>query len=283
MTWGSVVRAQEPPAPLQQPPIAPAPLQGKSQGNVAPPCIEPPPLVRWQDYQGPLAKVVGIFGRKLERKAVHPPHYKPGAALCTLEPKDKFLLFVEDTVDPVTFLNAGFNAGIDQVENSDPTFGQGAAGYGKRFGANFADQASSQFFKDFAYPAMFSEDPRYYRLAHGSTRRRLLHAVGHAFVAHREDGTPMFNFSEWLGTTSAVVLSNAYHPDNERGFAPAARRLGYGVAGDIGFDVLREFWPEIARKFRLPFRDQHELGNRDSDPPPSKTDGKPMSINGEFP
>jgi len=22
--------------------------------------------------------------------------------------------------------------------------------------------------------------------------------------------------------------------------------------------VLREFWPEISRKFKLPFRDQHE-------------------------
>jgi hypothetical protein len=223
-------------------------------------------MVRWEDYQGPFSKVVGLFGRKLERKSVHAPHYKPGAVLCTLELKDKFILFVQDTFDPVTFLNASFNAGISQAKNDEPTFGQGAAGYGKRFGASFADQASSQFFKDFAYPAIFSEDPRYYRLAHGGSRRRLLHAMEHAVVAHRENGTTMFNFSEWLGTTSAVVLSNVYHPDNERGFTPAARRVGYGIAGDIGFDVLREFWPEIARKFRLPFRDQHEPDNQDSDP-----------------
>lgn len=49
-----------------------------------------------------------------------------------------------------------------------------------------------------------------------------------------------------------------YHPGNLRGFVPAARRVGYGVMEDMGFDVLREFWPEIARKFRLPFRGEQE-------------------------
>jgi hypothetical protein len=194
----------------------------------------------------------------VERKSVHPPHYKPGAVLCTLEPKEKLVLFVRDSYDPMTFVKAGFRAGIGQARNTDPSFGQGAEGYGRRFGASYAGLVSSEFFKDFAYPSIFSEDPRYYRLAHGSGRKRLLHAMGHVFVAHKEDGSRMFNFSEWLGTTSAVALSNTYRPDNKRGFAPAARRVGLSVAADMGFDVLREFWPEIARKFKLPFRDQSE-------------------------
>ena len=189
---------------------------------------------------------------------MHAPHYKPGAVLCTLEVKDKFLLFVQDTFDPVTFLSVGFNAGLDQAQNSDPSFGQGTAGYGKRFGANLAGQASGEFFKDFAYPTLFSEDPRYYRLEHAGGGKRLLHGLGHVFVAHREDGTHTFNASEWLGTASAVALGNTCHPGNQRGFAPAARRVGYSLLQDMGFDVLREFWPEIAHKLRLPFRGQHE-------------------------
>ncbi|MGB2888662.1 MAG: hypothetical protein WBC04_13280, partial [Candidatus Acidiferrales bacterium] len=115
-------------------------------------------------------------------------HYKTGEVMCTLEVKDKFILFVEDMIDPITFLDAGFNAGIGQAENSDRSYGQGAAGYGKRFGASLADQASSGFFKDFAYPTIFAEDPRYYRLAQGSTGSRLWHAVAHSVVAHRTNG-----------------------------------------------------------------------------------------------
>lgn len=259
-----VLRAQEPPVPIQEPPSAP--LQKEATKNVAAPCIQPAPMVRMEDYNGPLKKVVGTFARALERKAVQPPQYKPGVKLCTLKLEDKFALFVQDSFDPVTFLSAGFDAGIDQAENTDPSYGQGAGGYGKRFGAEFAGQASSRFFKDFAYPSIFSEDPRYYRMARGPAGKRLLHALEHSVVAHRDDGRRMFNFSEWLGTASTVVLSNTYHPDNQRGFAPASERVGYGILQDMGFDVLREFWPEISRKLRLPFRGESELVSHDPNP-----------------
>jgi len=263
---GGVVCAQAPAPPPQQPSVGSAPVQTEAAKSVAAPCVQPPPMVRLEDYDGPLKKVVGIFARPLERKAVHAPHYKPGLKLCTLNLKDKFALFVQDSLDPVTFLAAGFDAGLDQAENTDRSYGQGAEGYGRRFGAEFAGQASSRFFKDFAYPSIFSEDPRYYRLAHGSAGRRLLHAVEHAVVAHHDDGKLMFNFSEWLGATSAVVLSNTYHPDNQRGFSAATQRVGYSILQDIGFDVLREFWPEISRKFKLPFRGEPEVVTHDSNP-----------------
>ncbi len=189
----------------------------------------------------------------------HASRYKNGAMLCTLELKDKVRLFVQDSLDPLTFLSAAYDAGVSQAKNNDPSFGRGAIGYGKRFGADMADKASSAFFKDFAYPTLFSEDPRYYRLARGGFGERFFYAAAHVVVAHREtDGARMFNFSEWLGTVSAVAISNVYHPDHRRGFEPAARRVGYGVGMDVGFNVLREFWPEIARKFKLPFREQHE-------------------------
>jgi hypothetical protein len=259
--WDGRVCAQDTPHFPAQPPGVVSPQTGTA-GNAGTPCVQPPPLLRLQDYDGPFNKTVGLFARKLDRKAVHPPHYQPGLKLCSLDLKDKFLLFARDTSDPVTFIVSGFNAGLDQARDRDHTFGQGAAGYGRRFGADFADQLSFTFFQDFAYPQIFSEDPRYYRLIQGSVGRRLLHALGHEFVAHSDHGQPMFNFSEWLGTTSAVVLSNTYHPGNRRGVAAAAQSVGYDIAIDAGFDALREFWPEISRRFRLPFREEHELGGQ---------------------
>lgn len=266
LVCGDVVYAQEPFAGLEHSPSPPVSLQQDTATNVSAPCVQPPPLVSLQDYDGPLKKTVGLFARELERKSVRTPHYKPGLKLCSLDLRDKFALFVGDTFNPVTFIASGFNAGLDQAQNRDPSFGQGAAGYGKRFGASFADQASFKFFRDFAYPSIFSEDPRYYRLGRGNGGRRLLHAVGHAFLAYRDNGNRMFNFSEWLGTASVVTLSNVYHPDNQPGFAPAARQVGYSIVEDIGFDVLREFWPETARKFRLPFRAEAAGSDSERDP-----------------
>ena len=48
--------------------------------------MEPAPLVRLEDYNGPFEKAVGRFSGKLDRKPVREPRYRAGAALCTLEP-----------------------------------------------------------------------------------------------------------------------------------------------------------------------------------------------------
>ncbi len=245
---------QDLPAPASQDLLAPAPPREQAVKNASVPCLKAARLPTINDYDGPLKKTVGLFAPALERKSVHPPRYKPGAKLCSLDFHDKFLLFAKDSTDPINFIGTGINAGFDQASNRDPTFGQGAEGYGRRYGADLADSVSGKFFKDFAYPVIFFEDPRYYRLGHGSAGRRILNAAEHLFVAHHEDGTRMFNYSEWLGSASSAALGNLYHPGNEHGTGDTARRIAYGFAFDIGFDVLREFWPEITRKLRLPFR-----------------------------
>jgi hypothetical protein len=261
LLWGGVIHAQESLFPQQQKSRVDF-LQEEAAVNPSAPCLEPPAIIHLEEYQGKFKKSVGVFARKLERKSVPRPHYKAGAVLCTLVVKDKFLLFFRNTLDPASFLSMGFSAGLDQAHNNDPSFGQGAAGYGKRFGANFAGLASGSFFGDFVYPTIFAEDPRYYPLAHGGGRKRLLHALGHAFIANRENGTHMVNASQWFSLTTGAVLSNTYHPDNRRGVAPVAQRVAYGAVEGMGFDVLREFWPEMARKFKLPFRGQKEIVNR---------------------
>jgi hypothetical protein len=109
-----------------------------------------------------------------------------------------------------------------------------------------------------------SYTPRFFRKIPGTTglheeaRGRLLHALGHVVLAHEESGTYMFNFSEWLGTASAATLADTYHPGNRPGVAPVAENVAFGIASDMGYDVLREFWPEIARKLKLPFRGQQD-------------------------
>jgi hypothetical protein len=246
------------PAPAAPP--DPPPIQEQAVQNPFAPCIQPPPPVGFDDYKGPFAKTIAIYAQRLERKSVgqpgSSPHYKPGALLCTLAVKDKFWLFVSDSTDPVAFVNASFDAGLDQVQNNQRSWGRGFTGYLDRFGANMASQTSSNFFKDFFYPTIFSEDPRYYRLGRGTNKRRIIHAMSHVAVAHNVNGNSMFNFSYWLGGVTVVALSNTYLPDNKRGVEPVAVNLGFGMVQDMGYDILREYWPEIAHKFRLPFRDQ---------------------------
>ena len=125
---------------------------------------------------------------------------------------------------------------------------------GSRSSAPRETQTSSRFFSVFAYPTIFSEDPRYYRLGTGPVPRRFLHAFEHVVVAHRDDGRYIFNFSEILGTATGAALNYAYHPGSRRGVHTVAEGAALSILSDAGFDLLREFWPEVARKLRMPFR-----------------------------
>lgn len=231
-------------------------------------CVQPAQLYSAADYEGPLKKIVVYFARKPEIKTVH-PHPRPGLTLCALDASQKFRLFTQDTIEPVTFIGAAFDAGLAQGEDNDPSFGQGSAGYAKRYGAALADSVSTGFLHTYFFPVVFRQDPRYYRKLEGNAAGRFGHALAHVFVAESDAGRKTFNFSEWLGTTSSVVLSNTYHPGNSRGIGPACQRIGVSIAWDAGFDVLREFWPEVVHRLKLPFKERDHLLIRTDHPAPN--------------
>ena len=91
-------------------------------------------------------------------------------------------------------------------------------------------------------------------VTHGRLAEEFIHAMEHVVVAHRDSGTRMFNFNEWFTLATAVVINNFYHPGNTRGFVPAAEGVGIALSIDMGTNIAQEFWPEIARKLKMPFR-----------------------------
>lgn len=230
------------------------------------PCAKPAAVFDIANYNGPFNKLVARFTNKLEIKTVHVSHrqHPIHPRVCSLTAGEKFHLFLNDSFEPVTFLDAGWDAGWAQLANNDPSFGQGLAGFGKRYGAALTDDFSDNFFNTFFYPALFHQDPRYFRVEHGPVTGRLGHAMRHVFVTSSDSGGLMFNFSEWCGTFSAKALSNLYHPGNERGFGTVAQRTGLNIATDMGWDVMKEFWPEITRKLHLPFRPSPPAGDGQS-------------------
>ena len=165
-----------------------------------------------------------------------------------LTPRGKFHLFAKSAFDPVTVGIAAAQAGVSQADNQFPGYGQGAAGYGKRFGAAFTDQVSSGFFSNFFYPTLFKHDPRYFRLGEGKVGHRLWYSLIQEVVCHTDKGGRAFNYSNVLGAFTSGGLSNLYYPSDDRGFgltmSRSALALAYGEAGGL-FD---EFWPDIRRK-----------------------------------
>ena len=48
--------------------------------------------------------------------------------------------------------------------NDFPEYGQGMEGFGKRFGASYADTFDGNLWGNAILPSLLHEDPRYYRL-----------------------------------------------------------------------------------------------------------------------
>src|SRR4029077_9882408 len=74
-----------------------------------------------------------------------------------LSGRAKFRLFYKSAFDPVELSVVGLQAGVSQAEDEFPEYGQGAAGFGKRYGATLADEVSSGFFANYFYPVLLKE------------------------------------------------------------------------------------------------------------------------------
>src|SRR5262249_7448609 len=100
------------------------------------------------------------------------PNYKtvePGTAIEPLSVKEKFAIAAKDTFDYPIFGVTAFLAGISHLQDANPSFGQGAKGYGHRYITGYGDQAITTILVEGAFPSAFHHDPRYFRRATGST------------------------------------------------------------------------------------------------------------------
>jgi hypothetical protein len=163
--------------------------------------------------------------------------------------RDKWRLFVKESVDPFAFFSAAAGAGISQWHNEDPRYGFGGQAYLQRFGAAQADLTSQNFFQDVVLASLFHEDPRYFREGpRGKVLHRMAYAVSRAVVTRRDSGKNGFNFSGVVGMELGIALSNAYYPPKSvTGGEVAYRTFTSFTATALG-NLLPEFWPDIKEK-----------------------------------
>ena len=74
----------------------------------------------------------------------------------------KFKLAANNSVALSTIAAAAAGAAYGQAVNSPSGYGQGAEGYGKRFGADMARTASENLFGTFLLASALHQDPRFY-------------------------------------------------------------------------------------------------------------------------
>jgi hypothetical protein len=163
--------------------------------------------------------------------------------------KEKFVITAKGSFDPYEFAVVGILSGIRQAENSYPAFGQGLAGYGKRYAAALADQVDGNIMVGAVYPTILKTDPRYFQMGKGGFVRRFGYAISRIIITRRDSGGSLFNFPEFVGNASAIAISNVYYPVADRGLTSGLNNWGVQMGIDAFGNELKEFWPDIHRWF----------------------------------
>jgi|HubBroStandDraft_4_1064222.scaffolds.fasta_scaffold62124_1 hypothetical protein len=161
----------------------------------------------------------------------------------------KFKVVGRSLIDPSEFVLIGFVAGLGQASDSNPTFGQGAQGYAKRYGTSYADNAVENFMASAVLPSLLHQDPRYYQLGHGSFVQRAGHALARVVITRTDSGKEQFNYSEVFGAGIAATISTyTYHPESERSFGNVASVWSTQIGWDVVTYMIKEFWPDLRKK-----------------------------------
>lgn len=193
------------------------------------------------------------------------PNYRSTENSFPFEPitaKQKMRIAFKDSFDWPAYVTAAGFAGLYQLDGQNPSFGQGMAGYAKRFATAYGDQMIGNMFQEGIIPALGHQDPRYFRLGEGTRKHRIFYALSQVMVARMDSGRKTFNFSEWGGAAAVAAISNAYYPDS-RNVSDNVEKVLTAVATDAFSNMAKEFWPDIKHYFqrRRERKEERALGH----------------------
>lgn len=198
--------------------------------------------------------------------------YRPDAAPLTT--KLKFQLAYKSSTDPVTIFGAAFLAGLEQAGGQYSEFGGGVEGYGKRFGAGYADIVASTFLSGAVFPSLLKQDPRYFYKGTGSTSSRVWRAASNAILCKGDNGRWQVNYSNIGGVFAGAAISSALYPTKNPALFTLSSgfiRLGESsLAGIFQEFVARKLTKHTNRQGTVPSDPSDGPTEAVSSPPPGK-------------
>jgi hypothetical protein len=164
-----------------------------------------------------------------------------------LTAKLKFRLALKIASDPITATGIAFLSAVQQAGDT-PDYGQGAQGFGKRYGANSADGFSDIMIGGAILPSLLRQDPRYFYQGTGTKKSRFAHAMAHPFICKGDNGKWQPNYSSLGGDLASSAISNLYYPQSNRGTGLVFVNFGISTAERVATSLAQEF---VLKSIRL--------------------------------
>jgi hypothetical protein len=161
-----------------------------------------------------------------------------------MAPQERFHYYVRHMFSVESVVRDAAGSGILQLTDTPAEWGQGAAGYARRFGNAYAEhilQSTSMY----GLSEVLHEDNRYFRSGETGVGPRMKYALLSSVMGRHYDGTRHFSFSRVASYLIAAGVSRAWQPPSTRGVSNFAGSFGVGLGTDAGFNLVREFFPRI--------------------------------------
>jgi hypothetical protein len=210
-----------------------------------------PPAPVGSPAQAANGQVGSTEGKQTKRILYIVPNFRAVSTNSHLPPQstiEKFKTAAADSFDYSSFIFVGLQAGLGQIGNSYPEFGNGTVGYGRYYWHTFADSTDENLWVEFVIPSVLHQDTRYYTLGHGGFGKRLVYAVTRIAITRNDGGKETVNVSEIAGAGVAAGISNLYYPAQERTWIKSYQRWITNVSIDGGVFIVKEFWPDVNNK-----------------------------------
>ncbi len=170
-----------------------------------------------------------------------PPAYTP------MTSHQRLMRYLKDTVDPVAFARSAASAGFGQLRNTPHEWGEGGAGYGRRYASSFAQHVTTSTLM-YGTSSFFHEDNRYLPSGQTTFGPRLRYSLESTILARHDDGTRHLSYSRLGSFLAAAFISRAWQPHSSRGYRSAFTNFEATVGVAAGFNVLREFLPDLLHR-----------------------------------
>jgi hypothetical protein len=172
-----------------------------------------------------------------------PPEFAP------MTRSERLSNYLVGIADGESLIRAAASAGIAQAKGTPKEWGGGAEGYGERMGNAYAQHVIHRTLQ-YGISAALHEDNRYFVSGQTGFLRRTKYAVVHTLLARHDNGSQSFSFSRVGSAAGSAFISRAWQPRSTTSAGDGAVTFGITMGSDVGFNVFREFWPDLKRHIR---------------------------------
>lgn len=161
-------------------------------------------------------------------------------------PKERLKVYAKGFISPFRFFYAGAQAGITQWQDTPHEWGQGASGYGLRYGNYYGYQFISDILQ-MTGEDILHEDNYYYGSGYHGFWKRTKYAVKSSVLARGANGRQHFSFSQLGSTAGTAFISRIWQPGSTGSASDGAQSFAIAMGANAGINVVREFMPDIVR------------------------------------